>query len=462
VAPRFRPDRWDVVFFAVAIGALLYLLYLGRDLTFWHDDWRFIDQVVDGWSIDTFLSPHNGHLVAFVALVWKPLLATVGTSSYTPYLAFVAVSHIASMAAIYWGVRRLTGPGAALAAAVLLLAAGGAGSALFHAFAVNLVLGTAFGLWAFMIVIAARRPHPIVVGLLLLAAVATSGNGLVFVVAVGVFYLFSPGRWRELWSLAIPLLPYILWYATWGRESAPDGFRFGLAGLREISEIVLSGLERATSAMVGLQGDLGGDVGLILFVTLVVATLWQLLGSGPYLYVALAALAAVVVEYTLIGITRPDRGVVNAESPRYLIAAIPLLLVAVAAWYGSRPRPRPINNVPILAILAWAFLMNAMALSWWAERFLVERAHETRAAISVALEYGGSLELPGDRERLADDPFLGSMPGPDRLREIFETIGYLPQGDLEPGTESLPQATYDKIKTTMLADSGASAPDAPD
>src|SRR5689334_17818311 len=64
------------------IGALVaYMLWLGRGLWFYSDDWNLI-----AWyHHDHFLTPFNGHLSLVPVLVYRLLFATAGIGTYLPY-----------------------------------------------------------------------------------------------------------------------------------------------------------------------------------------------------------------------------------------------------------------------------------------------------------------------------------------------------------------------------------------
>ena len=64
--------------------ALLVLVWLGRDMTFYHDEWALI--LKRDLSVNGILAPHNEHLSATLVILYRVLIGTVGLGSYWPYL----------------------------------------------------------------------------------------------------------------------------------------------------------------------------------------------------------------------------------------------------------------------------------------------------------------------------------------------------------------------------------------
>ncbi len=74
------------------VAALPVLVWFGRDMTFYHDEFAFILQRDLSW--DGLLVPHNEHLSATLVLLYRVLVGTVGTSSYWPYLGVTFALHV--------------------------------------------------------------------------------------------------------------------------------------------------------------------------------------------------------------------------------------------------------------------------------------------------------------------------------------------------------------------------------
>ena len=79
------------------------MLYLGRSLTFWYDEWRSI--TFDGGLVD-FLRPVNEHWLTLPLLLYRATFHVFELHSYLPYLAQVIVLHLVAVAGAYVLMRR--------------------------------------------------------------------------------------------------------------------------------------------------------------------------------------------------------------------------------------------------------------------------------------------------------------------------------------------------------------------
>ena len=86
-AHSWRPADWlgVLVFGAAALCAVLWLLDLGRGLTFFLDEWDFIEYTGNPGYWHTVLQPHNGHPSMVPFSLYDLLLHTVGLRHYWPY-----------------------------------------------------------------------------------------------------------------------------------------------------------------------------------------------------------------------------------------------------------------------------------------------------------------------------------------------------------------------------------------
>src|SRR2546421_3081899 len=111
---RSRVAAQRVAMPAVALGVLLcigaiLLLYAGRHLTFFFDEWDFI-LGRRGGSVGTYLDPHNGHLALFPVVVYKVLFKLVGLRHYFPYQLVLVALHVACCGLLYLLARPRLGP----------------------------------------------------------------------------------------------------------------------------------------------------------------------------------------------------------------------------------------------------------------------------------------------------------------------------------------------------------------
>jgi len=235
---------FDGAFLLACVVAFALLLYLGRDLTFFGDEWTWIEERAD-WTWDAFMQPHNEHWSLGLAVAYKPLLATVGLRSYVPYLTLLILLHIATAAALYWHVRRQVGPIAAVAASVVFLFLGAGSDNLFWAFQIGFVGATAAGAWALVLLLDEPTPRPWLIAGLLLAGVATAGMGLFFLAASLAVVVISPAKRRLAWVLLPAGVAYGAWLLLLGGKAVQQG----PPDLQALLQYVRLGVAHATGSV---------------------------------------------------------------------------------------------------------------------------------------------------------------------------------------------------------------------
>ena len=173
----FASIGWPPVL--LTLGALAILVWLGRDMTFYHDEFAFL--LLRDLSLQGIFAPHNEHLSATLVILYRTLVGTVGTVSYWPYLGSRSRCTSSSPAIVYVVVRRETTAMWALGAMAVMLVLGSGGDDILWAFQSGTIGATAAGMAA--VVVAPRRPA--VAAVLLTIALATSGVALAFLVGTG-------------------------------------------------------------------------------------------------------------------------------------------------------------------------------------------------------------------------------------------------------------------------------------
>src|SRR5215204_6892946 len=96
---------------------------MGRGLTFFSDEWAFIESRSLG-DPGTWLPPHNEHWSTIPILVYRALVETLGLTSYVPYLAVVIALHGLVVGLTFVVLRRRSGPIVAVGVSMLLLTFG--------------------------------------------------------------------------------------------------------------------------------------------------------------------------------------------------------------------------------------------------------------------------------------------------------------------------------------------------
>jgi hypothetical protein len=348
VARTFASIGWPPVL--LTLGALAILVWLGRDMTFYHDEFAFL--LLRDLSLPGIFAPHNEHLSATLVILYRTLVGTVGTVSYWPYLGVTFALHVVVAAIVYVVVRRETTAMWALGAMAVMLVLGSGGDDILWAFQSGTVGATAAGMAA--VVLAPRRPA--VAAVLLSIALATSGAALAFLVATALHLALT--RPRALAWLALPIGLYLAWFVTFG---ATRMVAMRSPSLDGVPEYVLAGLVASAAGAVGSALPVVGSLALL---ALAFGIGWAR-GLPP---VVLALLASSVAFFFIAGLVRAELGPEQAAAPRYVYVAAPGLLIAGAVLLARLQRPwRDIVGVAVLTV---ALVGNVVLLVDSHDRFV--------------------------------------------------------------------------------------------
>jgi hypothetical protein len=322
---------------AMATAAAL-MLALGSGLTFIQDTWFFLMQR-PGFSAETFLGPHNEHIVAIPVGIEKLLVEVFGTSSALPERLVLTAILLATAGLVFVYVRRRVGPWPGLIAAVLLLFLGPAWSVLLWPFETVLAGSVLAGVGMLVALDRDDRRGDVWACGLAVIAIGFSSLGVPFVVAAAV-NVAQRRRQRGLariWVVAVPALLYFAWYLGWGHTAE---HHVTLDNVLRSPVYLLNGFASALAALLGLSTIDVHDVGepewgrplLIGAVGLVLYGQTRRRGFSPGLW---PLLAAAVAYWLLAGFnTTPGR---DAVAGRYSYAgAVFVLLIAAELLRGVR------------------------------------------------------------------------------------------------------------------------------
>lgn len=189
-----------------------YLVWTARGMRFVYDDWSFVVPLTRGQpSVSWFLEPHNEHWVLVPKAVYAGLNSLFGFGTVWPYLLVTLSLHLL-LCHLLWrmAVRSGSDPWlASLGVVVFAVYAAGVENILW-AFQIGLVGNMVLGTLT-MLELGRPRPRAVVVAVLCLLNVATSGIALVFLVLASVQMVWQR-RPTMLWALAPASAVYALWY----------------------------------------------------------------------------------------------------------------------------------------------------------------------------------------------------------------------------------------------------------
>lgn len=427
-----RATRADITFIALSLVAGVVLLYLGRSLTFWFDEWRSI--MFSGTAID-YLRPVNEHWSTFPLLLYRITFGIVELRSYLPYLAEVIVLHLLAVAAAYVLVRRRTGSVVATALMIPLLLLGAGSENLFWAFQTGFVGSVAFGLWAIVFIERTGRAARLIASLLLIASLMSSGVGLVFLVVALGRAILDPAFRANAVAVGPPVVAYLVWFSLVGRDGLDQPSHIG--EIQDIARFVVRGVSHSIAEFSGVRYlPVGGAIAFVLFIALLIATCLAMYTKRRR---ALAAgcLLGIVANYVLIGLVRANLDPGYATRSRYVYVVAFLLVLVVADWIpalqarlSSRPYARLAVVGGFVVTLCFAAVANfdALAANQAQARF---NADVTRAYIALAL-------TRGDESWVDPDSVIGLMPPVPVLVATIRNHGSPLRDELVPGVVAAP------------------------
>ena len=242
------------IFGAAAATAVIWLMVLGRGLTYFIDEWDFINAAATTGYWHNVLKPHNGHPSIVPFSVYWALMHTVGLRRYWPYQLVLVLLDVLCGWLLFVLLRRKVHPAVAAAASAVLMLLGAAWQDLLWPFQIGFLGSVAGGLAALLLMDRDTRRSDIGACAVLVVSVGCSGVGLPFLVGVGVELLWRRRDWRRLWVPVFPFALFLVWYETIGRQSATS------ISLTTMFRTMVS----ATTATVGILAGRGTASGTLL------------------------------------------------------------------------------------------------------------------------------------------------------------------------------------------------------
>jgi hypothetical protein len=346
LADRPWVDHLAVVGFLLAavVGGGL-LLHLGRELTFFYDEWDWIFHRRSGGA-ESFLGNHNGHLHLLPIAAYRVLFVAVGLGTYLPYRIAVIVVHVACAGAVFVYCRRRVAPPAALSVSVVVLFLGAAWQNLLWPFQIGFLGSVFFGLLALLVIDDQPGRRDWLAALFLLLGIASSGIGVPVLLAVGA-ELTVQRAWRRLARVVgPPAVVYSLWTLGYGASQAER------ANFSKTPRYVF---DAAAGAAAGL-GNLSQSTGRVLVVGLALAIFASLVAYRRLPPRVVVLLVAAGSYWGLTALSRAHAGEPAASRYVYFGGVVLLLLVVelVQRWRAGTA----LNAVAVVVavVFAWSNL----------------------------------------------------------------------------------------------------------
>jgi hypothetical protein len=414
-------DRTRIARTIVVVAAVLYLplaLYLMRGVGFTIDELTYFGEA-SGFSPGALAEPFGGHLQALSRFEFELTLRVFG-AEHLPIQIVAVLTVIAAALLLFELVRRWVGPLAALPPALILLFLGSTPISL-QGNAIMWGQATMLGLAAFLAFDRGSRRADVVACSMLLLSVLALEVGIAFSLGIAAWTFAREEVRSRLWVAVVPLLVYAAWW-LWALK-----FDEGLttaSNVLVIPAFTVELLGAAAAAATGLGIDFS-DVEIavvdsswapVLVVTVValVAAAVRRRGASPVLWAALVFLLAFAASTALaFGPLRLP------TSARYLFSgAVGLLIVIAAAFRGSRPDPRALAALFVIA--AFALPANIWMLQERGKRMrsLSAQTDATLAMIELQRTAVGPDFRVGIRVPIAADDYLAAVdrfgsPAPD-------------------------------------------------
>ncbi len=308
--------RWPWVLAGLmALDAAL-LLYMGRGLTFFYDEWDFVQHDYGG-GVHSLLLAHVGNISVLPAAVYKLLFHLAGLNHYPVYRVAVLALHLLAAGLVFVLARRRVAPLPALLACTLVLFLGAAWEDLLWPFQIGYLLSIVGALGAWVALDSERPGADVLAMLCALVAIGSSSLGIPALVGVAVELAWRR-QWRRLWIVAVPAGVYCLWYLGYGESQVTESSLINAPGFAA---------DLAAGALGGLFGR-GLEWGRPLAVVAVLGLLLQLLRGRSVRPRLAGLLAAAIALWTVTAVARST--ISAPEASRYVyMGAVVIVLIAV-------------------------------------------------------------------------------------------------------------------------------------
>lgn len=345
----FRAETSTVILVAAGAVMLALLVYVGRWLLFWREEWDFIVHRPDPTS-EALLAPFIDNFNAAPVLLNDALLAAFGLRSYWPYLAVEWAGHFVAVALLYRIVsRRSLVLGRVAALSLLFLGSGW--EVLLHPFQIQYLLAIIGGLLALdrLDVQVPNRERSLAAAAALVVAVLSSPIGVIF---CGLLLVWGALRRHRATVVAVipAVVVYAAWYVTWGRQG--EGFPGPDLAPLDRAYAVLYGMGAAVAGLVGLPPTDFALAGLALglgTLTIVAVLVWRGYRPEP---LALAALAALATEHVLWTLFRASFGAEYGARSGYVYLGVIFLWLAIGVVRLPARRWVPLTAGILVGVMA--------------------------------------------------------------------------------------------------------------
>jgi hypothetical protein len=396
---------------AFALAGALILLW-GEGQTFVNDEWSYL--VIRSWSIESLLTPQNGHLIVAPLLLYKALFATVGAESHLPFQLAAIVIHLTIALLFYLLVRTRLSLPVAVALAVLIAFFGAGWDTVMGAYELPNLTGMAAGLGMLLALERRTLGSDVAASLLLALSLASFSVGIAFALGA-LFSIWLGGRtqWRRAGLVLVPVALYAIWF-LWARKfgqtevtaEAISSLFAGMADQLAAACAAITGLFRVPGSadlpdLIQVRTEWGYPLALVLAALLVL----HVRRARPS--IRFWTVAGILVAYlALVAVGLSPARAPNASRYVYMAGILTLLLVAEL---GRDIRWTSATGLVAFVLFGLSLMANVAELRAGGRLFAAE-GETNRATL-------GALELSRDRvdPNLAVEDSTTSHSHPDML-----------------------------------------------
>jgi hypothetical protein len=311
-----------------ALGALMLLsgallMYMGRKLTFFYDDWDFVTHDYGG-GFHSLMQAHVGNISVFPVAVYKVLFHLVGLNHYAVFRFDVVVLHLISGGLIFVLAARRVPRVPSLLATALILFLGAAWEDLLWGFQVGYMLSVAGGLATWVLLERNDRLGDLAAMACLTIAAGSSSLGIALMVGVAAELLWRKQDRKRVWVVVIPAILYALWYLSYGESQVTENNLIAAPGY--FADLIAA----AFGALIGRGLDWGRPLAVAGVLVLLAG---YLVRARPASARLVGLLATGIVLWSITAAARST--ISSAESSRYVyMGAVVIVLVSVELLRG--------------------------------------------------------------------------------------------------------------------------------
>jgi hypothetical protein len=430
IAGLERRRHWALA--TLLLGDLVVLLYMGRGLTFFFDEWDFVTHDYGG-GLHSLLVAHVGNISILPIAVYKVLFHLVGLNHYVVFRCVVIALHLVAACLLYVLATRRLSPVPALLAVSIVLFLGAAWEDLLWAFQIGYLLSIVGGLAIWVLLERRDRFGDILALAALVVSLGSSSLGIPLAIGVATELAWAR-EWRRGWVVGVPALLYVAWYAGYGESQVTGetlihapGFAADLAAA-------------ACGAVIGRGLNWGRPLAVVGFLVLA----WWLVG-GRTVSARLVGLLASAVALWII--TAATRSTISApETSRYVyLGVVVIVLIGVELLHSVTTTPRALGVAALVVLfgaLAGLTLMRDGAVS-------LRSTSKTLAAELGALELASAHAPPNYRPDPQRAPQVEAGPYLHTVRAIGSSPADSPHSILAADDGS--RAAADSVLIALYA-----------